>query len=133
MYLRQKPSSWWSCSPACGSSCVSREVEASIREKVSLPILRGKVSLQSPNLIDCRSCVGRKASHSEESLLLQISKSSKRSSGRRLELGNNSRGTGSPTAETFWRRYFHLCDRCGINRRFQKVHNVRSRFQRLGA
>src|SRR5438445_11240753 len=76
MYFRQKPSSWCSCSPAgaCGSWCpaaAGKVLEASIREKVSLPILKGKVSLQSPNLATpkvfaspdsfgvCRSSVGR--------------------------------------------------------------------------
>src|SRR6266446_5475660 len=60
MYFRQKPSSWCSCSPAgaCGSWCPAAAgivLEASIREKVSLPILKGKVSLQSPNFGDSES------------------------------------------------------------------------------
>src|ERR1700730_6849817 len=105
-YVRHQPSSWCSCSPAwpCGSWCVSKEVEASIREKVTLSILKEKASLQSPNLIDCRSSVDRRASPSGASLLLQIPESPQRSRGRRFQLGNNLRQGCLPAAETSgWR------------------------------
>ncbi len=50
---------WIVVSRGCGKS--GRSVHS---RKVSLSILKGKVSLQSPNLIDYRSCVGRRASRS---------------------------------------------------------------------
>src|SRR5437870_11327385 len=92
-YFRQEPSAWCSCSPtgACGAWCpaaAGKVLEASIRDKVSLPILKGKVSLQSPNLatptvfaspdsfgvVDLRLVVEHYLS---AALLIQISKSSK--------------------------------------------------------
>src|ERR1700736_106376 len=134
MYVRHQPSSWCSCSPAwaCGSWCVSKEVEASIREKVTLSILKEKASLQSPNLIDCRSCVGRKSTGGG-TLLLQIPESPQRSRGCCFQLGNNLRRGRLPTADTSRRRYFRPCDRFGINRRFQKVQDLNRCLQRLGA